>query len=187
EAAEADRDEQDTHVIDPQLGLIRQPRCPELRRIRKQRAREQQRDQSYWYVYEEHPAPRVVVCYPAPECRSDSRRGDDGNGIHGERRSTLLLRKRVDQNRLLDRCESASTRSLQHSEEDQPPEAGREATKQRTHGEQRHREQIIVLATHQLREPGAQGEHYGIRDKIATQDPRRLVLSCAQAAGNVRQ
>ena len=94
-------------------------------------AGEIERDQADGDVDEEDPAPAVVIGDPAAEDWADGGSGDDHDGVEREGRGAFGGRKRVDQDGLRDRCESAAADALQNAAESMMPSDGRDAAEER--------------------------------------------------------
>jgi hypothetical protein len=60
-----------------------------------------------------------MIRNPSAERWSDHGRGNDRHAIKRESRRPLVRRKRIHQNRLLNRSEPASSNALQHAKENQ--------------------------------------------------------------------
>ena len=83
--------------------------------------------------------------------------------------------------------QTAAARALQHAADDQHSQVGRQSAQKGTDGEQRHAAHVEILAADDGREPAAQRQHDGIRDKIRSEDPGAFILPGGKAAGDVRQ
>ncbi len=159
----------------------------EVRRVRHDAVREDQRRDADGDVDEEHPAPGEVVGDEAAERRPDRGREDDGHAVDGHRHAALRRREGVGQDGLLARAEAAAADALQDAEEDERAERRRDAAQERRDGEERHAAHVEPLAPDPRRQPPADGEDHGVRDEVAREHPRALVLADAQVAGDVRQ
>jgi predicted transcriptional regulator len=136
-------------------------------------------------VDEEDPAPGVVVGDPAAERGADGGREDDRHAIDGEGLAALVRRESVGEDGLLAGLQAAAAGSLEHAEEDEERERGREAAEHGADAEQRDADHVEALATEEADEVGAHREDDGVGDEVGGQDPGGFVLGGAEAAGDV--
>ena len=97
----------------------------EFRRIGKQTAGEDQRDDADRDVDEENPAPAPVVRNPAAEWRTDRRRRDDSHAVERESRRAFGGRESIHEDSLLDWSQPSAADSLQDSKKYQRAQAWR--------------------------------------------------------------
>src|SRR5438270_4835483 len=148
EAGKSDGDQQNTDIVDLQLaGTSSGFYFPlELRWIRDDAAGEQKRNQPNRNVDEEHPAPGKAIGDPAAERRADRGRSNNCHAVKSEGCRTLVRRKCIHEDCLLDRCEPASADSLEDTKEDQQPQARSQTAHQGADCEQRNARHVVILA-----------------------------------------
>src|SRR5207253_587044 len=159
----------------------------EFRRIFDKAIGEEQRDDRYWNVDEENPAPIVVIGDPATECGADCGRQHHGHAIDRESHATFPWFESVGEDCLFAGSQSAATNPLQHAKEDEQGKAGSKSAKQRTKTEQCDASHVEALASHHVRSPSADWQYYCVRDQIRGEHPGAFVGRGREAAGNVRQ
>src|SRR6202042_3679287 len=93
----------------------------------------------------ENPAPRVVVCDPASQCRTNGRSADGSDSIEREGQPALLGSKAIAQDGLRHRLQASSKRALHDSKQEQKPKAGCDATEKGTRCKKRNAGQKEAL------------------------------------------
>ena len=106
QAADADRQQSDSPVVD--AGFL----PPQIGRIEDENLRQDHRDHADRNVDVEDPAPTVVVGEPAAGHRTQHGRDHDAQRPERHRLSALLRRKRLQQDGLRERLQSAAACAL---------------------------------------------------------------------------
>ena len=108
-----------------------------------------------------NPAPRIVVGNPAAECGTKDGRQQNAQAIssHG----LTVFGKRLEQNGLGKRLQSAPGESLKHAKADQPGKAARQTAQQGGEGEAGDAGQQQSLATEIIGKPTGDGRDDGSR------------------------
>src|SRR5882724_1302924 len=184
-AAKPQADQSDSDIIHAEP--FAHFRLLHVRWIADQHRRQEQRNYSHRDVDVENPSPRKIVRNPAAQPWPNRRRHNHRDPVHRERHPPLFQRKRVVQNRLLARLQTAAARALHNAEQHQHAQARRQSAQERTHREQRHANHVKPLASHQSRKPSGKRQHNRVRHQIRRQHPRRFVRSRRQTSRNVRQ
>src|SRR5216684_215947 len=91
----------------------------ELRRVRNEPVRQDQRQDPDGNIDKEDPPPTPVVGDPTTERRADHGGSHDGHAVESESRRPLLRRERVHENGLLDGREATASDALQNAKEDE--------------------------------------------------------------------
>ena len=144
-----------------------------------------QRDDAHRDVDVEDPPPARVIDDEAAQRRTDRRGEDHRQAVHREAHPALPGLEGVGQDALLARGQPASADPLQHPEEDQRMEVGREPAQGAAEGEEDHAGHVEALAAHPAGDPGADRQHHGVGDQVRGQHPGRLVLARGEPAGDV--
>jgi len=131
-----------------------------------------------------NPAPRIVVGNPAAECGTKDGRQQNAQAIssHG----LTVFGKRLEQNGLGKRLQSAPGESLKHAKADQPGKAARQTAQQGGEGEAGDAGQQQSLATEIIGKPTGDGRDDGVGHEIGSDDPSALLHSRGQVSGDVR-
>ena len=136
-------------------------------------------------VEEEDPAPGVVVDDPAADGGAEDGGRDDGDAVHGEGHAAFLRREGVGEDGLLAGLQAAAGRALQDAEEDEHAERGRESAEQRGDGEEEDAGHVEALAADAVGDPAADGQHHGVGDQVAGEDPGGFVGAGGERAADV--
>ena len=182
EGADGDDEEAEAPVVDAFATLAD---FGEIGRVFDDAIGEVEREDADRDIEEEDPAPAVVVDDPAADGGAEDRRHDDGNAVHGEGHAALLGRKGVGEDGLLAGLKATAGRALQDAEEDQHAESGREPAEQRGEGEQEDAGHVEALAADAVGDPAADGQHHGVGDQVAGEDPGGFVRAGGERAADV--
>ena len=184
QSSQAEGNEAEADVIDfgfAELAAL------EIGRVLNEPRGQQQRKDADRNIDEENPAPGEVVGDPAAESGADGGSADHGDAVNRKGHAALGGRKGIGEDGLLAGLQTASAGALQHAANDENSQVRRQSAQKGTDGEQGHAAHVEILAADDGREPAAQGQHDGVRDKIGSEDPGALILPGGEAARDVRQ
>src|SRR6185437_8322729 len=119
--SEADAEEGDANVIDPETQFLH------VGRILNQHRGHQDRQDADGNVDEENPAPGETVGDPAAKCGTDRRRHDDAHAVDGHGHALFFARETIDENCLRDWLKTASSGALDDAKENEHGQTWREA------------------------------------------------------------
>ena len=182
QGADGDDEQAESPVVDGELALAD---GGEVRRVFHDAVGEVERQDADRDIDEEDPAPTVVVDDPAADGGAEHRRHHHGHAIDGESHAALGGGKGVGEYGLLAGLQAAAGRSLEHAEEDQHAEGGRQAAKQRGGGEKENAGHVKALAADAVGDPAAQGEHDGVGDEVAGEHPGGFIAAGGERAADV--
>ena len=111
--AHAEGEQRDANVVDSRESILD---AIGPRRVLDQSIDKQQRQNADGQVDEENPAPGVVIRDPSAKSRTDGGRDDYGDAVHSEGDAPLFWWKRIRQNGLRQRLESAAPCTLKDAE-----------------------------------------------------------------------
>jgi hypothetical protein len=185
---EAERDQYEAHIVDLQaLGQKRLAVLHHLRAVAHKVAGQRERQQAHRQIHEEDPVPRVVVGDPAADHRADGGCCHHRQAVDRERHRALGLRKGVGEHALLHRRQASAAEALNHAENQEHGQRGRETAHQRAGREQRHAAHIKTLAADHARKPAADRQDDRVADQVARRDVGALVEARSQRTRDVPQ
>ena len=122
QAADADDQQADAPVVDASLLAM-----PQIRRIEDENLRQDDRDDADGNVDVEDPAPTVIVGEPAAGDRTEHGRDHDAERPERHRLPALLRRKRLQQDGLRQRLQSAAARALNDAADNEKRQVRRQS------------------------------------------------------------
>src|SRR5260370_2108585 len=146
-----------------------------------------ERQNAHRNVDVENPAPRVVVCNPPSQRRTNGRSADGRNSIQRKGQPSLLGSQAIAQDGLRHRLQASSGCALHDSKQQQKPKAVRAPTEKGTDCKKCNADQKEALPPKRCDQPSTQWQNDRIGDQIAGQHPRTLVIVSRQTASDVWQ
>src|ERR1019366_4709595 len=172
----------DPDVVNRHLGLLFNPGG-----ILHQAHDRECRQQADRNVDEEDPTPTETIGDPTAHGGPQHGRHDGCDGGEGKSAAALRRRKRVENDRLLVRLQTATEKSLQHSKNDQFKQIIRDSAQERARCECEDADNEVALATQQPCEKRRYGQHDAVSDEIRGQSPRGFIVTDGQGSGDMRQ
>ena len=183
-------DLQRAHAHDQQADApeVNTQRFPaQIRRIEDEQLREDDRNNSDRNVDVKDPAPTVVVGDPAAGNGTEHGSNHDTQRPESHGLTAFVGRKRLQQDGLRERLQTAAAGALNEPKNDKEAERWRESAEERGAREADDRRHQQALASEVVSQPAGHGENDGVGDQIRGKGPGRFVSGGREAACNMRQ